>query len=83
MDEEAMILALQQGLIRGAGLDVFDEEPVNPDNPLLQMTQVVALPHIGSATSQTRFDMAMLAAQNLVTALKGQEPSHVVPELRK
>jgi gluconate 2-dehydrogenase len=82
VDEQAMILALQQGQIRGAGLDVFDIEPVNPDNPLLQMPQVVALPHIGSATSQTRFDMAMLAAKNLVSALKGEEPPYIVPELK-
>jgi gluconate 2-dehydrogenase len=83
VDEQAMILALQQGQIRGAGLDVFDIEPVNPDNPLLQMPQVVTLPHIGSATSQTRFDMAMLAAKNLVSALKNEEPPYIVPELKK
>lgn len=71
MDEEALIHALQIGQILGAGLDVFVEEPVNLDNPLLSMKNVVTLPHIGSATYETRFKMAMLAATNLVVGLKG------------
>ncbi|TVY10060.1 2-hydroxyacid dehydrogenase [Paenibacillus cremeus] len=82
VDEAAMIEALQSGKIRGAGLDVFDVEPVQPDNPLLKMPNVVTLPHIGSATAQTRFDMAMLAARNLVEALNGSRPQHVVKELQ-
>lgn len=82
VDEEALIEALQSGLIRGAGLDVFDREPVDPDNPLLKLPNVVTLPHIGSATAKTRFDMAMLAAQNLVAALAGEQPPNVVSELK-
>jgi gluconate 2-dehydrogenase len=82
VDEQAMIEALQQGLIRGAGLDVFEQEPVNPDNPLLSMPNVVTLPHIGSATAKTRFDMAMTAAKNVVAALTGQTPPNIVSELR-
>jgi gluconate 2-dehydrogenase len=81
VDEVAMIEALQTGLIRAAGLDVFQNEPVAADNPLLRMPNVVALPHIGSATSQTRFDMAMLAARNIVLAVNGSTPPNVVPEL--
>lgn len=83
VDESALIEALQQKQIWGAGLDVFEEEPVSPDNPLLQMPNVVTLPHIGSATEQTRFAMAMLAVKNLITALQGNEPPDLVPELRK
>jgi len=83
VDESALIEALLQKQIRGAGLDVFEEEPVSPDNPLLQMPNVVTLPHIGSATGQTRLAMAMLAAKNLITALQGNEPPDLVPELRK
>ncbi|MDD9268963.1 2-hydroxyacid dehydrogenase [Paenibacillus sp. GCM10023248] len=83
VDEAALIEALEQGIIRGAGLDVFEQEPVAPDNPLLRMPNVVTLPHIGSATHKTRFDMAMLAAENLVKGVLGEVPPNVVPELRK
>jgi gluconate 2-dehydrogenase len=78
IDEAALIEALQNHQIRGAGLDVYDREPVDPLNPLLQMPNVISLPHIGSATAQTRFDMAMLAAKNLVSALNGQIPPNIV-----
>lgn len=82
VDERAMVQALQEGLIFGAGLDVFEQEPVSADHPLLHMPNVVTLPHIGSATAQTRLDMAMLAAENLVAALQGQTPACLVKELR-
>jgi gluconate 2-dehydrogenase len=78
VDEAALIEALHKKQIYAAGLDVYDREPIDPLNPLLQMPNVIALPHIGSATAQTRFDMAMLAAKNLVTALTGQIPPNVV-----
>ncbi|MDQ0253436.1 gluconate 2-dehydrogenase [Evansella vedderi] len=72
VDEQAMIEALQKGEILAAGLDVFEQEPVEPTNPLLTMKNVVTLPHIGSATAETRNAMAMLAAKNLVAALTGK-----------
>jgi gluconate 2-dehydrogenase len=78
VDEKALIEALNNKQIHAAGLDVFDREPVDTSNPLLQMANVIALPHIGSATAQTRFDMAMLAAKNLVSALRGEIPPNVV-----
>ncbi len=74
VDEGALIHALQNGEIYGAGLDVFVQEPVNMDNPLLTMNNVVTLPHIGSATYETRFKMAMTAATNLVTGIQGDVP---------
>ncbi|KAA0967060.1 D-glycerate dehydrogenase [Sporosarcina sp. ANT_H38] len=74
VDEQALIRALQNGEIYGAGLDVFETEPVNPHNPLLQMSNVVAVPHIGSATARTEAAMAMRAAENLVAVLRGKEP---------
>lgn len=83
VDEPALIEALQQGKIAGAGLDVFAKEPVDPANPLLRMDNVVAVPHIGSATAQTRFEMAMTAARNLVAAVKGETPPYLVPEFRE
>ncbi|WP_281887369.1 D-glycerate dehydrogenase [Paenibacillus sp. YYML68] len=81
IEESALVKALQNGWIAGAALDVFDPEPPSPDNPLLAMTNVVTLPHIGSATAATRDDMVMLAARNLAAALLGEKPPNVVPEL--
>lgn len=81
VNEQALIEALQSKKIRGAGLDVYEKEPVNPENPLLKMPNVVTVPHIGSATENTRFHMAMLAAENLVKGLYGEIPPNIVPEL--
>jgi gluconate 2-dehydrogenase len=78
VDETALIEALHNKQIQAAGLDVYDREPVDALNPLLQMPNVLTLPHIGSATAQTRFDMAMLAAKNLVIALQGQIPPNLI-----
>ncbi|WP_102272515.1 2-hydroxyacid dehydrogenase [Cytobacillus massiliigabonensis] len=82
VDETALIAALKEGKIYGAGLDVFEVEPVDKENPLLKMDNVVVLPHIGSATEQTRFDMAMKAAENLVACVTGRVPENVVQELK-
>lgn len=83
VNEKALIKALQEGWILGAGLDVYEQEPVDRENPLLKLDNAVLLPHIGSATEKTRNDMAMLAAENMVKALTGQVPPNIVPELRK
>lgn len=69
VDEAALIEALQQGVIRGAGLDVFEKEPLPADSPLLSLSNVVALPHIGSATHETRYAMVRCAVDNLIAAL--------------
>jgi glyoxylate/hydroxypyruvate/2-ketogluconate reductase len=82
VDEEALIEALENGGIYGAGLDVYGQEPVDLNNPLLKWPNVVTLPHIGSATAKTRFDMAMLAAENLVKAVSGELPPNLVEELK-
>lgn len=78
VDEPALIAALEAGTIRGAGLDVFEREPLDPASPLLRMANVVALPHIGSATEETRHAMARCAAENLVAALAGTLDRNVV-----
>ncbi|MEY8763252.1 MULTISPECIES: 2-hydroxyacid dehydrogenase [Clostridium] len=82
INEKALIDALSSRKILAAGLDVYDTEPINFKNPLLKMTNVITLPHVGSATSKTRFNMAMLAAENLVKAVLGSTVPNVVPELK-
>ena len=78
VDEKALINALQQGQIRGAGLDVFKREPLELTSPLLQLDNVVATPHIGSATHETREAMARCAVENLLAALAGDRPANLV-----
>lgn len=82
VDEAALIEALENNQIYGAGLDVYETEPIEGSNPLLKMKNVVTVPHIGSATEKTRLDMTMLAAKNLVAALKNHIPPNIVPELK-
>jgi glyoxylate reductase len=83
VDEAALAKALIQGQIAGAGLDVFEEEPtVQPD--LLKLSQVVLLPHIGSATHDTRGQMALMAADNLIQFFFGSKTNNVInPEVLK
>ncbi|WP_459501622.1 2-hydroxyacid dehydrogenase [Bacillus sp. C1] len=78
VNEAALIDALEQKKIFAAGIDTFTQEPVQKDNPLLSLTNVVTLPHIGSATLKTRYKMAMTAAENLVTGLQGATPPYTV-----
>ena len=78
VDEAALIEALRNGTIHAAGLDVFETEPLPVDSPLLSLPNVVALPHIGSATHETRHAMALNAAENLVAALDGTLTRNVV-----
>ncbi len=72
IDEAALIEALQKRVISGAGLDVYEKEPVPADSPLLSLPNVVTLPHIGSATHETRYAMAKCAVDNLLAALASQ-----------
>ena len=81
VDEAALIDALERGVIAGAGLDVFENEPQVPER-LRALPQVVLTPHIGSATGQTRQAMADLAFDNLQLGLSGQPARTPVPECR-
>jgi glyoxylate reductase len=82
VDQAALLDALQQGVIGGAGLDVTDPEPIPPDHPLLKLDNVVVLPHIGSASVATRTRMAHMAADNLIAGLRGERLPHCVnPEV--
>ncbi|MDQ0298011.1 gluconate 2-dehydrogenase [Salibacterium salarium] len=80
VDETALVEALQNGEIRSAGLDVFQEEPVSSNHPLLNMNQVVTLPHIGSATGATEDEMSLLAAENLDAVLSDKRPPNLLNE---
>jgi glyoxylate reductase len=83
IDENALAAALKSGDIWGAGLDVYEEEPqVHPD--LTSLNNVVLLPHVGSATFATRTNMGLMAARNILQALKGERPANCVnPEVLK
>jgi lactate dehydrogenase-like 2-hydroxyacid dehydrogenase len=83
VDDAALIEALKHGTLRGAGLDVFENEPkLNPE--FLTLKNVVLAPHIGSSTQATRRAMAMTAAKNLVAALSGGTPPNLLnPQAKK
>lgn len=81
-NEADLTEALQKGTIWGAGLDVTNPEPMDKDNPLLQMPSVCILPHIGSATVETRDAMATLAARNIIAGLRNERLPYIVnPEV--
>ncbi len=78
IDTEALVKALREGWIKAAGLDVHEEEPLNPNHPITAFNNVVLLPHIGSATYETRHRMAELVAENLIAFYEGREPPTLV-----
>ncbi|BEP49600.1 D-glycerate dehydrogenase [Variovorax paradoxus] len=75
VNEEALLHALDHGTLRAAGLDVFAKEPLPADSPLRTHPRVTPLPHIGSATHETRHAMAELATTNLLQVLAGEKPT--------
>jgi len=84
VDEEALYHALKNRAIAGAGIDVFEKEPIEKDNPLLKLDNIVITPHIASASVDTRTNMAKLAAANLIDILEGRIPTNLVnPDVKK
>ena len=77
VDEKALVKALKEGWIAGAGLDVFELEPLPADSPLINLPNVVLTPHIGSASYDTRNKMAEYAAEGIIKVLKGEEPENL------
>ncbi|MGJ7610039.1 MULTISPECIES: 2-hydroxyacid dehydrogenase [unclassified Variovorax] len=75
VNEEALLHALDHGTLRAAGLDVFAKEPLPAESPLRTHPRVTPLPHIGSATHETRHAMAELATTNLLQVLAGEKPT--------
>lgn len=83
VNETDLIKILEEKKIFGAALDVFHEEPIRPNHPLLQFDNVLTTPHIGSAVEETRNEMAWIAAKNIVNSIKGQGKTYIVPELQE
>jgi glyoxylate reductase len=84
VDEDALIYALRNRTIAGAGLDVFDNEPIDADNPLMEIDNVTIAPHIASATRESRHGMAKMATENLLDVFKGVQPPQLVnPDVMK
>ncbi|WP_100399200.1 2-hydroxyacid dehydrogenase [Bacillus sp. FJAT-44742] len=79
--EEDLIKALGDKEILAAGLDVYREEPIDTESPLLRMDHCVTLPHIGSATAETRYKMAELAVENLIQGLQGNKPPSLINDV--
>jgi D-3-phosphoglycerate dehydrogenase len=77
-DEAALINALQEKRIAGAGVDVWDVEPPRPDHPLLAMDNVIATPHTGGTTVESRIQAAEGAAQKIITILDGGQPPRLL-----
>jgi len=77
IDEKALVEALKQGVIRGAALDVFEEEPKLAPG-LAQLENVVLTPHIASATLEARSKMGDVAAENIIAVLEGREPPNII-----
>lgn len=81
IDEKALVHALQNHQIRGAGLDVYEYEP-QLTTGLIELANTVLLPHIGSATTETRTAMGLMAAENAIAILKGEKPHSIAnPEV--
>ncbi len=80
IDEEALCKALKEGWISGAGLDVYEKEPLQGDSTLIKLDNVVLTPHIGSYTVETRRAMALMCIENVRAALEGKKPPNLVPE---
>ncbi len=78
VDEQALIAALQERRIAGAGLDVFEQEPVDPANPLLAMDQVIVTPHAVAWTQEVFRDNSLYACRNVAAVTRGEAPRHVV-----
>lgn len=78
VDEAALIRALRSGKIRAAALDVFEKEPISPDNPLLKMDNVILTPHLGACNLEGMQRMALQVAEGVWKAMNGQRPDNPV-----
>ena len=78
VNEKDLAIALKEKIISGAGLDVFDKEPIKKNHPLVKLPNIVLAPHIGSSTKETRIKMAEITVKNLNLGINGKKPIHSV-----
>ena len=78
MDEPALVEALKTGVIAGAGLDVFEKEPPDKDNPLLSLDNLVLTPHLSSFTEDGKRKMGVTVVEGVLYVLKGRKPEFLV-----
>lgn len=79
INESALIQALEEGEIAGAGLDVFEREPISPDNPLLKMENVILTPHVGGGGSiESRLERIEFVAENIKKVMRGEKPLNII-----
>ena len=78
VNEKDLVIALKKKIISGAGLDVFDKEPIKKNHPLVKLPNIVLAPHIGSSTKETRIKMAEITVKNLNLGINGKKPIYSV-----
>jgi phosphoglycerate dehydrogenase-like enzyme len=78
IDEEALIKALRNGNVKAAALDVFENEPLSPDNPLCEMDNVILTPHLGASNLEGMQRMAVQVAESVFKSILGEEPENRV-----
>ena len=78
VNEKDLAIALKQKIIAGAGLDVFETEPINKNHPFLKLENIVLAPHVGSSTKETRSKMSEITIKNLILGMKGKKPIYSI-----
>ncbi|MBC8503072.1 MAG: D-glycerate dehydrogenase [Nitrosopumilus sp.] len=78
VNEKDLAVALKQKIIAGAGLDVFETEPIKKNHPFLKLENIVLAPHVGSSTKETRVEMAKITMKNLILGIKGKKPIYSI-----
>ena len=78
VNEKDLAIALKQKIIAGAGLDVFEAEPINKNHPFLKLENIVLAPHVGSSTKETRIKMAEITTKNLILGINGKKPIYSI-----
>ena len=78
VNEKDLVIALKKRVISGAGLDVFEKEPIKKNHPLVKLQNIVLTPHIGSSTKETRIRMAEITVKNLNLGINGKKPTYSV-----